>query len=64
MGIVRNYGRFDLVCDVCGDMADKDFDSFDEAVDGKKRYGWKSQKTNGIWEDVCPACQVLVKAKG
>ena len=54
-------GSFYLVCDVHGDAAEEKFDTFQDAVDFKnnegRRLGWKSQKRNGEWEDVCPECQ-------
>ena len=51
------YGRYYLVCDVCGKEEDKTFRDFQDAVDYKKESGWKSQKYRGEWEDVCPECQ-------
>ena len=50
-------GLYSLSCDICGEEANKFFFDFYEAVDYKKRNGWKSQKRNGEWEDVCPECQ-------
>ena len=47
---------FVLFCDICGEAADEDFFEFDEAVSYKKANGWKSQRRNGEWEDVCPEC--------
>ena len=46
-----------LTCDICGEEAEKTFTDFYKAVDYKKENGWKSQKHNGVWEDICPECQ-------
>lgn len=46
-----------LHCDICGEKVEKLFDDFFDAVDYKKKNGWKSQKHNDDWEDVCPECQ-------
>jgi hypothetical protein len=57
MSIEKECGFFSLYCDVCGAEADEQFDEFYDAVEYKKSEGWKSQKRNGEWEDVCPDCQ-------
>lgn len=59
--IQRYYDGYLLVCDVCGERAEPDFDAFDDAVDFKIDHGWKSQKQHGEWEDVCPDCQGNLK---
>lgn len=46
-----------LTCDICGATENEIFYEFRDAVDYKKQNGWKSQKTSGEWEDVCPGCQ-------
>lgn len=55
--IDKQSGRYHLICDICGEEAEEGFDDFYEAVEYKKTEGWKSQKRNGQWEDVCPDCQ-------
>lgn len=50
---------YSLTCDVCGEEASEEFFEFSEAVDYKKSEGWKSQKKNGEWQDVCPDCSKL-----
>ena len=50
-------GYYFLYCDVCGEEESGMFDSFYDAVEYKKINGWKSQKRNSEWEDVCPECQ-------
>ena len=52
-----SFSGYDLVCDICGESAGKGFLDFRDAVDYKKQNGWKSQKRNNEWEDVCPSCQ-------
>lgn len=55
--IDRQGGFFHLTCDVCQQEAGEAFFEFDEAVQHKKDNGWRSQRRNGEWEDVCPECQ-------
>ncbi len=55
--IDKNHGFYNLTCDICDEEADEVFSDFDEAVDYKKANSWKSQKINGVWQDVCPNCQ-------
>lgn len=55
--IDKQSGRYHLACDVCGEEAEETFDGFYDAVEYKKAEGWKSQKRNGQWQDVCPECQ-------
>jgi Fe2+ or Zn2+ uptake regulation protein len=49
--------RYILVCDICGTEEDETFYDFYDTVEYKKENGWKSQKHQGEWEDVCPECQ-------
>lgn len=58
MGIDNFGGIYTPACDICGEELDGEFNFYD-AVDAKKRAGWRSQKVNGQWEDVCPECQSL-----
>jgi hypothetical protein len=55
--IYKEMGYYFLYCDVCGEEESGMFDSFYDAVEYKKINGWKSQKRNSEWEDVCPECQ-------
>lgn len=48
---------YSLTCDICGEDAPKTFFEFMDAVNYKKREGWKSQKRKGEYEDICPECQ-------
>jgi hypothetical protein len=41
---------------VCDTDADQEFDEFAEAVEFKRENGWRSRKTAGHWEDLCPDC--------
>ena len=56
MSIQLFHGIYTPTCDICGEELYGEFDFFD-AVDEKKRAGWKSQKVNGEWKDVCCDCQ-------
>jgi hypothetical protein len=54
--IERNGDDFELICDHCEDSVDG-FDEFDDAVQYKKDYGWKSVKgESGEWYELCPQC--------
>mgnify|MGYP001119304098 CR=1 FL=1 len=58
--IDKSGGIYNLICDICGGEAEESFFEFYDAVNYKKREGWKSQKDkDGAWEDVCPECQEL-----
>jgi hypothetical protein len=58
MSISGFSGIYTLECDICGNEAGGDFDSFYEAVEWKKDRGngWISRNTDTGWEDVCPDC--------
>lgn len=57
MSIERIYGKYHLICGICGEASRQSFGSFGEAVDSKREIGWTSQKRGGEWQDVCPECQ-------
>lgn len=64
MSITQIYGRYVVFCDNCDDEL-TGYEDFEDAVRAKKSEGWKSQKVDGIWADLCPNCQELkIKAKG
>lgn len=46
---------YHLICDICGEH--DSFLEFTDAVDYKKRNGWKSKRYDNDWVDVCPECQ-------
>jgi len=54
--ISKEYGKYTLICDICGLGVDEEFDIFQDAVDAKKDMGWKSKRTDGEWMDLCPDC--------
>ena len=60
--IDKSYGRYQLVCDICGDETTECFDTFDEAVDYKQEEGWTSERGEQLdlkdgWIDACPSCK-------
>jgi len=55
--INKEYGQFTYICDNCGAGTDEKFNTWQDAVDGKKDIGWKSEKTSTGWLDLCPDCQ-------
>lgn len=56
MSILREYGKYSLYCDNCGEHID-DFEEFQDAVYFKKTAGWKSRKDGKEWIDLCPDCK-------
>jgi hypothetical protein len=52
------FGQYDLICDNCGESADKSFDDFYDAVNYRKDKdnGWTSKKYANGWKDLCPEC--------
>jgi len=54
--ISKEYGQYTLICDICGGGTDEEFNTFQDAVDGKNSVGWKSQYRDGGWQDVCDEC--------
>lgn len=56
MSIVKEYGKYTPTCDICGEELPPEL-TFEDAVQAKKDAGWKRQKTNGAWEDICTECQ-------
>ena len=55
MSIESFGGIYTPTCDVCGEELPAQFDFYD-AVNAKKREGWKSRKHKGEWQDICPGC--------
>ena len=56
MSIEREGREFYVNCDFCSnDICD--YNSFQEAVEGKKVNGWKNVNIKGEWFDKCPVCQ-------
>lgn len=58
MSIERDGKDYSVVCDICLEVG-YTTDDFNDAVDYKKAYGWKSRKENGEWVDICNSCQLL-----
>ena len=56
--IEQEYGKFSLVCSICNTTYIPGFETFQDAVDYAKENGWKIEKENGQWEDICPECLV------
>lgn len=54
--IERDYSLYILVCDQCGE-AFGTYDSFEEAVEAKKKQGFKSKREGRQWIDICKDCQ-------
>jgi arabinogalactan endo-1,4-beta-galactosidase len=54
--ISKEYGKYTLICDICGAGTDDEFDSFQNAIDAREDIGWKSKRVDGEWVDICPDC--------
>lgn len=54
--ISKEYGKYTLICGICGAGTDEEFETFQDAVDAREDSGWKSKKINGEWADVCLDC--------
>ena len=54
--ISKEYGKYTLICDICGTGTDEEFDSFQDAIDAREDLGWKSKRVEGEWLDICPDC--------
>lgn len=64
--IYKEYGKYNLLCDVCGEPhTDSPFDNFYDAVDAAAISGWESKLlTKGSvkeWINTCPTCLSRVK---
>ena len=44
-------------CDGCGAELEPEYD-FDDAVEAKRRAGWRSKNIQGEWVDICPDCEM------
>jgi len=55
--IDKHFGDYILICDICGEDSEECFDTFQDAVDGKKDLGWLSEKRSKGWIDICPDCK-------
>lgn len=56
--MISNFcGFYSITCDVCCREYYEQFFDFYEAIEAKKRAGWKSRKdADGNWIDVCDKC--------
>lgn len=55
--IGKEYGKFRLLCDVCGNIVEEEFDTFQDALDFARLNRWRLQWRKGGWENVCPTCR-------
>lgn len=61
MSIERYRDFFTPICDYCEQELPAE-ESFQDAVDAKRRAGWRARKDErGEWEDMCPDCQKAEK---
>ena len=55
--ITKEYGVYKIVCDICETTSCADYETFDEAVEGKKDNGYQSKKYSDGWKDICSDCR-------
>ena len=53
--VEKRYSETYLICDICNE--EHSFDTFVEAVEGKKDLGYESSRESGDWQDICVNCQ-------
>lgn len=59
--IDREYGKFALICDVCGEEVNG-FETFEDALDYAQNEGWESDIGKRLdlaegYIDICPRCE-------
>ena len=54
--IDKSYGQYAIVCDACGEISADKFETWQDAVDGKKLAGYISKPYKGEWIDLCEDC--------
>jgi len=59
--ITKEYNKYVLVCDVCGEEVGG-FDDWEDALDYKTQEVWRSGRGEQLdlkneWIDICPKCQ-------
>lgn len=52
----KEYGKYTLICDICGEGSEEEYENFQAAKDAGKNIGWKTRKIDGEWADICPDC--------
>lgn len=55
--IDKHFGDYIVICDICNEELEECFDTFQDAIDGKKKAGWKSEQRSKGWLDICVECQ-------
>lgn len=55
--INEEYGKFQLVCDICQNEHEQQYDTWSEAVEGKREAGFRVKREGGGYIDICRNCQ-------
>ena len=51
--------NFVIVCDNCFKKSEEEFETFDDAVEGKYKAGYVSTKDkHGRWQEICRECRI------
>ena len=51
--VTKEYGKYKLICDNCGEASEEEFKSFYEALKERRKLGWT---TDNHSTDICPEC--------
>lgn len=54
----KQYGKFVVECDSCGETLQTDTKDFDEAREAMRLASWKVRKIGRDWIHGCPECGV------
>lgn len=55
--IDKEYNKYFVICDVCGEASDEQFDTFAEAKEYAASNGYKTTRVDRDWFDICSTCQ-------
>lgn len=56
--IDKQYDSFYIRCDVCEEVSEEKFDTWQDAVDAKKDLEYTSKKYANGWKDLCKDCNI------
>lgn len=56
--ITKNYGKYIVVCDCCGEQVGDPQETWEDAVEARREDpDIKTRKINGEWRDTCRECE-------
>ncbi len=60
MSVDKEYGKYYIECDTCGNYI-PGFKDFQDALDYMKQSKWTTKKVMGEWEHYCVECNGTIK---